>query len=136
MIRTSFPELEEQKIIIGYKNMGNAYFLFETNQAPLYKIFVNNDVKRHPLEIARGGIAHELCHFVNRLNLSEYMRKKDEELYRKNPLYRKLDERNTDLQTILRGYGKELLALNSLKRVSSMADGGLTPEEIKKLLKL
>ena len=135
IVKKSFPELKEQKIFIRYKKMSDAYFLYDDESKPTYNIFVSTDIKRHPPIIVVGGIAHELCHIVSDLNMSKYMSEKDEELYKRNPQYRKLDERNTDLQTILRGYGKELYALNSLRRIKGMANGGLTPKEIEQLIR-
>jgi len=130
IVSNSFPELRERKIKIEYAQIENAYFGFNGNKKG-YELYVDPKMKNVSKNLVLGGIVHELCHIVNEMNLSRYMSRKDRLLYKKNSHYFQLDEKNTDLQAILRGYGKGILALSKLKKRL----GGLTTNEVKKLLK-
>ena len=130
IVSKSFHELKDQKIKIEYAEIENAYFGFSGNKKG-YEMYVDPKMKKASKNLVVGGIAHELCHIVNEMHLSSYVNRKDRLLYKKNSHYFQLDEKNTDLQAILRGYGKEILTLSKLKK----RVGGLTPEDVKKLLK-
>ena len=80
-------------------------------------------------------MAHEISHIIRMSKLSFYNQKKDLDLYRIN-LYKDLDERNTDLDVILRGYGGELLSYKMfLLSTGVYIDEGLTINEAKKLIR-
>ena len=130
IISKSFPELSKQKIKIRYEKMPSALFAFDGIMNH-YHISVDSTLKKASKKLIQGGLVHELCHIVNEMNLSKYMKRNDLKLYGKNSHYRQLDEKNTDLQVIMRGYGSHLLELIGRGK----KDEGLTLKEVKKLLR-
>ena len=86
-----------------------------------------------------GGFAHELGHISKELMLKKEQTLMDKMIYRRSKTYKTLDERNTDLQTILRGYGPQLLSLliyNEEKGFPHYKENGLSIREVSLLLSL
>ncbi|MBU2522941.1 MAG: hypothetical protein KKE23_01470 [Nanoarchaeota archaeon] len=131
IVSNSFPELKKQKINLKYEKLSEYLFNFGGTMNH-YWISVESTLKKASKKLIQGGIAHELCHIVNDMNLSKYMKRNDLKLYKKNSRYRQMDERHNDLQVILRGYGIHLIEL--IKKCSKENEG-LTVEEVKTLLK-
>ena len=100
-----------------------------------WRIIVNRKLMNSNLKVVSGMMAHELSHIIRMSKLSFYNQRKDLDLYRTS-LYKDLDERNTDLDVILRGYGGELLSYKMfLLSTGVYIDEGLTINEAKKLIR-
>jgi hypothetical protein len=136
IIKDSFPELINTIIEIQYKKIKSCHLL-TCEQIKKNVFHINVDPLLSGLHLT-GGIAHELCHIVRTKTLSESQQTKDFQLYQSNKLYRQLDERYTDFDTISRGYGFELYLLMKnyfkYKKTSKNAFVGMTAEEIKEIL--
>jgi hypothetical protein len=60
--------------------------------------------------VLAGGFAHELSHVLRDSRLRRAKRVEAFGRYSSSDVYRRLDERQTDLEVIRRGYGRQLLA--------------------------
>ena len=114
IIDISFAELKRVKISIGFEDClknhdSHCYYAYK-NKNYFIGIGTTLNVKDHK-NIIIGAIAHELCHIVWEISTSERHFNKDYALFESNFMHRQRDEQYTDLQTILRGYGKELKEL-------------------------
>ena len=152
LIGKSFPQLKDEKVEI----VELSKYLFWWAGGDVIKfghkyfIIVTNKIRDFDNKILRGFFVHELCH------VEDYKKEKVPS-FLKNPFYyfkewlswvfgtsfsRKL-ERKTDIKTIKKGYGKELLKLTSEreKRLSKSklnmvySRGYLSPKEIKQEMK-
>lgn len=141
LIIDGFPELMNTNIQIKYTTSKTTPFAYDdlnTGSKGFY-IEVSKYIKDAPKNVLYGGLAHELSHIISELPLSKKEISKDREYYNNSFAYRKLDERNTDVTVILRGYGKELLALLKYLKNNGYEhceDGGLSVREVKKLLSI
>ncbi len=151
IVKKSFPSLKKEKIIIiespkiifwvsGYVANFPAYSSF---------IFINKRIRQRDKATKIALLAHELCHIESikkshKSFLELFIWGIIEDIswiFGKNPS--KKDERQTDIETVKKGYGKELLhiAMNRKRRLSprvlSMVykRGYLSPEEVKKFMK-
>ncbi|HEV8515829.1 MAG TPA: hypothetical protein VGQ59_21255, partial [Cyclobacteriaceae bacterium] len=83
-------------------------------------------------------IAHELCHIIEERKLGTRRSLADKLAYKISTRYKTLDERNTDIQVVLRGYGAELLEFMTFaeqKGFDFYEEDGLAVRELKVLLK-
>lgn len=140
LIHKSFPELEKVSILIDFEELSDAYLMYGVvKDKKEYFIVVDPSMKKAPVKAVTGGIAHELCHIVSDLQDNSILKIFWNWLYNKNIYYQNLVERNTDTDTIIRGYGNELLILmdfsnkNADDRVFKTPYTGLTYEEIFKI---
>ena len=151
LIRKSFSELKNEKIkVIEYPN----WLIFWTNGF-VYKlpfswcIFINKTERGLSRKALVGLLAHELCHIAqDKKIIKSFLFGFFQSLFVDlswafdTPLSRKV-ERTTDLLTIKKGYGKELLELALLqekknseeKSVKAHSRGYLTPKQIKQEMK-
>ena len=137
----SFPELKYIKIEIDFNNVleeDDAYFIYGTFSKNEFFIDLDKSLKIVKKEIIVGGIVHELCHIVWELNIPEF-KSKDLKFYKIIPKYRQRDEKYTDLETILRGYGSELFSLMDYyqryptRGYKKGTYSGLTVDDLKKI---
>ena len=85
-----------------------------------------------------GCIAHELCHLEFDIQLSPAARIANDKRYADSPEYRTQHEREVDLAVIEKGYGPELLSLQSYHDGIYESYGqpdGLTQEETRRLIR-
>ena len=111
IIKESFPELANIDISIDFEdsyNIDDCYFLYGNKEIGFF-IDVDKSLETAEQGIIVGGIAHELCHILWECSVTKYYERHDSRLYKKHFLHRQRDEKYTDLETILRGYGPELL---------------------------
>lgn len=124
-------------ISVEYVKSKDAYFSYERNERK-YHIEADKKMKKAPLEVVEGGLAHELAHIERDSKLGFFERREDIRKYNDSAEYRKEDERETDMLVIQKGYGKQLLEFikyhNKRRRKYKKKDG-LTKKEIKKLIK-
>lgn len=145
-VRTSFPELNDLSITIDYKKFKNLLDLFEYDDGcgffeysnkRNYQLNVSTALKEAPEMAIQGGIAHELVHIFDDRCMDMFTFKLDELSRKLFEHYSEIDERNTDLGAILKGYGPHLLALAEFadKLAPGRADCGLSAEELRKILR-
>ncbi|MBI4173397.1 MAG: hypothetical protein HY519_01630 [Candidatus Aenigmarchaeota archaeon] len=136
MIRRSFPELAHEAIYIHYDALDNDFMRYEKLHSG-HVIKVDESLKRAPASVKKGGIAHELAHIAHERLMDEKVSDMDRQAYRRSKRYRTLDERNTDLEVILRGYGKQLLEFMRYVKAKGYAydiDHGLALKEVRLLI--
>lgn len=109
VIKTGFPELMDEDIHIEYSSLEDALLVYGELTEEGFYIEVDASLKNVSEAIVEGGIAHELSHIL----IDRSQKEKsilDRIAYSISPNYRVLDERNTDLLTIIRGFGPQLLS--------------------------
>ncbi len=151
LVKKSFPSLRDKKIIVvEYPKIifWASGFVANYPSWNTYLIFISTKVRKQDKNLKTGILAHELCHLeffkktkMGLLKLLIFGIKLDISwIFGKNPA--RENERQTDIQTIKKGYGKELLltALNRKKKFFPKRlalvykRGYLSPEEIKQYM--
>lgn len=134
IIRKSFPELKGVEVSGAYVKFeeDEDYCCIYSNDKGKYFIEMEEILRNEESSIVIAFLVHELLHIVWEKQSSRRYFNNDYALYEKYELHRKRDEQYTDLQVILRGYGKELKACN-LKYYSRSRNGYLTAKDFKKL---
>lgn len=149
LVRKSFPSLKGNKILIleypTWIYWANAFTFIHPS---CYFIFINKKIRKFDRKSASGLLAHELCHFETegktknifqavfhylKINLSWVF----------NTSLSRSIERKTDLLTIKKGYGGQLLSFNSktskglskIRLQKRYSRGYLSLEEIKIYMK-
>lgn len=110
IIQEAFPELLDEDVKIEYKPLSDALLAGGLLSPEGFYIEVDNSLKSAPKDVNIGGIAHEIAHFVVGKQLSIKKSFWDYVLYKVSARYRTLDERNTDLTVLIRGFGEQLLS--------------------------
>lgn len=135
-----YPELEKHKIFIKYEKLEDAYAMSALRMFG-FDIRIDNSVKKLPDKIIIACIASELSHCVRDLKLLKNPNGiiNDRIKYKLDPNYMKNDERETDIETVKRGLGYELLALMEYEESrgedeDGEEDDGLTINELRQML--
>jgi len=107
IIRKSFYELIGEEIHIDYKESKKYSLCHGYMPKSGWYINVNEELSKAPPAVVEGGIAHELAHIVTEKQYGRALTKlgKLENISRK---HKTVNERNTDVTVILRGYGPQL----------------------------
>lgn len=137
IIRKAFPELLDEDIRIEYKHLEDAFISSGELIPEGFYIEVDNSLQDAPREVKEGGVAHDLAHCVVAKYLSFKESLGDKIAYRISPRYKVLDERNTDLMVLIRGYGRQLLAFmkySEEKGFPYYREDGLSVQELTILL--
>jgi hypothetical protein len=132
-----FPELLGEDIQIEYTGLRSSLLEYGELTGEGFYIEVDETLRNAPREVLIGGIAHELAHIVIEKNLGRRALSGDALAYRISSRYKTLDERNTDVEVILRGFGRELLKflLYSEKlELNHYREDGLSIREVKILI--
>jgi hypothetical protein len=138
ILKKGFPELSNAIIFVGHRRLKDAFFEYVTKSKGSYSINIDLSLKKANRNIIIGGLAHELSHILLEHKRNSMINQIDMLLYTLSSRYETWDERRTDLLTIKRGFGKELLAFlryAERKREKYDEDDGLTAEEIRGILK-
>jgi hypothetical protein len=137
-IKKGFPELLAENITISYAHLKDAFLICGDLKDEGYFIKVTPILKKAPKDVIIGGVAHELAHILDAQSRNKHEKATDAKLYRFSKTYRTMTERNTDLQTIIRDFGAELLAFMKYyeKTEPHYKEDGLSIREIQKLLEL
>lgn len=139
VIRRGFPELLGEDIQIEYYILKDALIHYgELTQEGFY-IEVDESLKKAPQEALVGGIAHECAHIITDKSLRRKHLSRDALAYRISIRYKTLDERNTDVEVILRGFGRELLEFlrySEQLKLNHYREDGLSIREIEILFEL
>lgn len=137
LINRSFPELHATKIDIEFDDIDDALLIYGTIRGGFY---IDVDpLLRNKTQPIIGGIVHELCHITQDQFFTRRQRWLNQWAYDNDKSFRDLDERNTDIETIIRGYGHELFELMKIyfddPKVKREDYSGLTAEDIEKIQK-
>ncbi|MEA1994321.1 MAG: hypothetical protein U9N35_08025 [Euryarchaeota archaeon] len=137
VIKKGFLELLDEDIQIEYTSLEDALFEYGELSEEGYYIEVDESLKNASQKVIEGGLAHELSHIVIDRDLGDIsVETPSEKMFRR---YKTLDERNTDLTVILRGFGSQLLALlkySENKGFSHYREDGLSIREVEQILSL
>ena len=90
-------------------------------------------------QVIIGGFAHEFSHILLEKTAHERVISRDILAYRLSKRYKTLDERNTDLEVILRGFGKDLLVFLEFSEKEGYPhykEDGLSIREVKILIEI
>jgi hypothetical protein len=109
VIRKGFPELLREDIHIEFVKLPDALLQYGELTHEGYYIEVDESLRGAPRGVLIGGIAHENAHIVMERSIGHRFASGDWLAYRISSRYKTLDERNTDIEVILRGFGGELL---------------------------
>jgi len=109
VIKRGFPELLGEDIRIEFTTLNDALLTFGKLSHEGFYIEVDESLRNASAAVLKGGIAHECSHIVFEKSKKDKTLSIDMFAYRLSSRYRILDERNTDLEVILRGFGGELL---------------------------
>jgi hypothetical protein len=109
VIRKGFPELLREDIHIEFVKLRDALLQYGELTQEGYYIEVDETLRDAPTEVLIGGIAHESAHIIMDISIGHKFITGDWLAYRVSARYKTLDERNTDIEVILRGFGRELL---------------------------
>ncbi|MFH1710778.1 MAG: hypothetical protein ABH840_00535 [Nanoarchaeota archaeon] len=139
VIKQGYRELNPREIEIDYEKTRNRWLLYYCRNHSGFNIRVNSLLRDAPVRAKKGGIAHELSHIVAEKTRSKRTLAKTYQSYHTFKLFRDLEERNTDLDVVLRGFGLGLAELFEYAKrfdIPYAEDLGLSSEEIRALLNL
>jgi len=108
IIPRGYKELLGHDIQIEYEKLEDALAQYSRLKPEGFYIEIDDTVRSASESVKIGLIASELSHIVEDVTTPAWAILKDRILYRFSKRYRILDERNTDLTTVLRGFGREL----------------------------
>jgi hypothetical protein len=136
IVERSFPELRHLDITCGLTDTAEDFLAGiqwnRTDPPRIVITFSAEDVKQMPDAALVGCMVHELCHAEHDFYLSPPVFASNDEKYASDPEFRSTHEREIDLAVIRKGYGRELLALQTYHNEHYDAyepSDGLTPEE-------
>jgi hypothetical protein len=137
VIRRSFHELLREDIRIEFLDLHDALLHYGELTSEGFYIEVDETLRDAPVNVLVGGIAHECAHIVVDKSKGRKALSGDTLAYRISSRYKTLDERNTDLEVILRGFGRELLHFlqySDQLGLDHYREDGLSIREIETLL--
>ncbi len=139
VISRGFPELMAEDIQVEYKKLKDALFEYGRLSQEGYYIEIDESLTDAPERVLIGGLAHELSHILTDRSSEKKLISQDRLAYRISSRYKVLDERNTDLEVILRGFGKDLLHFleySERNEYPHYKEDGLSAREVKRILGL
>lgn len=139
-VKKSFPHIKDKEIKIKF--IGLPYFYFQAfPENRHYTIEIDSEAvpKIKNKRVLIGGIAHEIAHLEIDHNLRGIAKEQDSDRYAHSLVYRRYCERMADVETILRGYGKELYSFQRFvdrqkRKRKRKTNYGLTSKQIRKLV--
>ncbi len=140
VIKNGFPDLLGLNILIEYKPLKNAFAEYGTLISGGFYIYIDSSLKKAPVEVKEGALAHELAHISKDKELRKTLSKKNYSFLKKSKIYGIFDERDTDLEIIIRRYGPQFLDLLEYygeyykKKDIYIKEGGLSINEVKAIL--
>ena len=100
-----------------------------------YYVHVHPGLRRARPEVLIAGTAHELAHIANEILRGKSHTTRTLNLYHNSRDYRRKDEIETDLEVINRGFGRELLCLESYRRRRRIHNGyGIPLEHLRTII--
>jgi hypothetical protein len=109
VVRKGYPELLREDVKIEFVKLRDALLQYGELTHEGYYIEVDETLRDAPKGVLIGGIAHESAHIIMDKSIEHRFISGDWLAYRISSRYKTLDERNTDIEVILRGFGRELL---------------------------
>lgn len=111
VIKEGFPELMDVDVQIEWKKLQDALMEYGGLTKEGYYIEVDESLRGcDDVEIIQGGLAHEFVHVIADIKMKTRAVIRRDRFARKiSKEYRRLDERNTDLEVLVRGFGQRLL---------------------------
>jgi hypothetical protein len=141
LVRRSFPVLGDLEIACRVTDTAEDFLAgIRWNLTDPPKILITfsaEDINQMSDPALVGCIVHELCHAEYDRALSPDLFAANDEKYISDPAFRSRHEREIDLAVIKKGYGRELLALQTYHNEHYDAyqpSDGLTPEETEAIL--
>ncbi len=137
VIQRGFPELLAEDIQVEYRHLEDALLEYGTLSPEGFYIEVDESLMNASVQVIIGGLAHEFSHILVEKTSQERMIFRDILAYRLSKRYKTLDERNTDLEVILRGFGKDLLVFLEFSEKEGYPhykEDGLSLRELKILI--
>jgi hypothetical protein len=138
VIINGFPELMDEEIQVSYEKLIGSWMEPGRLKGRGYYIDVSEDLKESPRRVVEGLFAHEISHVLDIRNFSLKHKLLDRLCRVVSDRYFMLDERNTDIQVIIRGYGNQFLEfLEYAQEQGSEHDelDGLSLLEVRAILK-
>jgi len=137
IVRKGFPELMDEDIQVNYEPLADSVMQSGAFKSEGFYIEVDTTVQDAPVEVLEGGLAHELSHIAVDRNESLFRNFRHSIAYRISPRYKRLVERDTDMQTIMRGYGRQLIVFLQYceaKGYPHYREDGLSIREVQQVL--
>jgi hypothetical protein len=136
LVVRSFPLLLNLEISCSLTETADDFLAgiqwYRTDPPRIILTFSAEDVGRMSDDALIGCIVHELCHAEYDVGLPPSVFAANDQQYASDPEFRTTHEREIDLAAIRKGYGRELLALQTYHNEqydSYQPSDGLTPEE-------
>jgi hypothetical protein len=139
VVERGFPELLPHDLQISYESLKDTYEAYGRLEGGGWYIELDRTLIGAPDRAKKGAIAHTLVHITDEMKLSGRESFFDRLLYKFSGRYTILDERNTDINVLIRGFSEELLALGEYlesKNYNLGEETGITPSELRKILKI
>jgi predicted SprT family Zn-dependent metalloprotease len=129
LIRKSFPEFKNEKIIVEERNTKKwrAHAVYSISGL---KILVSNQLREFPEWKVKRILIHELCHLVEFKKLGYLRTKIDFVIYLLSKKHRTKIEREANILMIRKGYGKLVLSAHK-ENLTRGLGYSLTEKEIK-----
>ncbi len=137
VIQRGFPELLAEDIQVEFKKLKDALLEYGLLTEEGFYVEVDESLMNAPKQVLIGGFAHELSHMLVDKNCKDHTISRDRFAYKISKRYKTLDERNTDLEVILRGFGKDLLVFleySEKEGYPHYKEDGLSIREVKILI--
>ena len=127
-----FPELRGIRIALEPGDF-DCWMYYEPLGGRHFRMGVDRSLESAPRRVLEGGFAHELAHIVHDTRHSPSHLERAFARYAGSLSRRVREERDTDLEAIRRGCGRQLLALMHYARARGYAacrEHGLLPGEV------
>ncbi len=138
VIENAYPELINDHVHVEFTDLENAFTAYGELLTKGFFIELDNTLKEASPEAIEGAIARELSDIVHDIKgrtngiLEAISRAISNQ-------YETLEERNIDLDVIIRGYGKQLLAFLEFIEIQDSgheSTNGLSAKEVRKILQI
>ncbi len=137
VIRKGFPELLREDVHIEFAKLRDSLLQYGELTHEGYYIEVDETLRDATKGVLIGGIAHECAHIIMDKSIGHRFVTGDWLAYRISARYKTLDERNSDIEVILRGFGRDLLQFlrySEKLELDHYKEDGLSIREVEILL--
>lgn len=137
VVLEKYPDLEDYNFSIKYNYLSDAYAMYYIDGKQI-DIEINYSLKDKDDRLKIAAIASEISHIIKEKKLSFIPLGLGNLIegvaYDVSKIYRKYDERQTDIETVKRGFGKELLEFLKYMDENDEESEGLTIIDLESLL--
>lgn len=138
-----YPELKKYSFAIKHSRLSDAFAML-TMEDKKVVIEIDDDLRNEDESLTIAAIASEVSHVLREdklslipLGLGNYM---EGWIYERSKIYRNYDKRQTDIETVRRGFGKQLLELLKYDDVDAIDEceksEGLSVAELETILRM